>query len=80
MERAAAQPRVYPRLACVRTEIDRRSLDVSLEIDGGVKVDNAKAAMDAGATVLIAASAIFQADDPTAAAADLASIARGEAA
>jgi ribulose-phosphate 3-epimerase len=73
-------PAVYPRLQALRTEIDRRALDVSLEVDGGVKVDNAQAAMDAGATVLIAASAIFQADDPTAAASALASIARGEAA
>ena len=73
-------PTVYPRLEAIRTEIDRRELDVSLEIDGGVKVDNAQAAVDAGATVLIAASGIFQADDPTAAAAELASIARGEAA
>ncbi len=73
-------PAVYPRLEALRTEIDRRALDVSLEIDGGVKVDNAQAAVDAGATVLIAASAIFQADDPSAAASALASIARGEAA
>ena len=73
-------PAVYPRLHALRTEIDRRELDISLEVDGGVKMDNAQAAVDAGATVLIAASAIFQADDPTAAAAALASIARGEAA
>ncbi len=55
-------------------------MSVDLEIDGGVKVDNARAAVDAGASVLIAASGIFQADDPVAAAAELASIARGEAA
>ncbi|HEY6568104.1 MAG TPA: ribulose-phosphate 3-epimerase [Actinomycetota bacterium] len=73
-------PAVYPRLQALRNEIDRRELDVSLEVDGGVKIDNAQAAVDAGATVLIAASAIFQADDPTVAAATLASIARGEAA
>ena len=32
---------------------------MGLEIDGGVKLDNARRAVDAGATVLIAASGIF---------------------
>src|SRR4029453_15535770 len=73
-------PQVYPRLHAVRTEIDRRDLNVAVEVDGGVKLENAQAAVDAGATVLIAASGIFQADAPPAAAAALASIARGEAA
>jgi thiamine monophosphate synthase len=36
--------------------------------------------VDAGATVLVAASAIFQAPDPAEAARELAAIARGEAA
>jgi ribulose-phosphate 3-epimerase len=73
-------PQVYPRLHAVRTQVDRRDLDVAVEIDGGVKLENAQDAVDAGATVLIAASGIFQADDPADAAAKLASIARGEAA
>jgi ribulose-phosphate 3-epimerase len=73
-------PEVYPRLEAVRSAIDRRGLDVDLEIDGGVKVENARAAVDAGATVLVSASGIFQASDPEAAASRLASIARGEAA
>ncbi len=73
-------PEVYPRLEAVRTEVDRRGLSVDVEIDGGVKVDNAQAAVDAGATVLISASGIFQAPDPAAAAATMAAIARGEAA
>jgi ribulose-phosphate 3-epimerase len=68
-------PEVYPRLDAARREIDRRGLDVALEIDGGVKVDNARRAVDAGATVLIAASGIFAQPDPAAAAAALAAIA-----
>jgi ribulose-phosphate 3-epimerase len=68
-------PEVYPRLEAARREIDRRGLDVTLEIDGGVKVDNARRAVDAGATVLIAASGIFAQPDPAAAAAALAAIA-----
>jgi ribulose-phosphate 3-epimerase len=67
-------PEVYGRLAAVRAEIDRRGLDVSLEIDGGVKVENAQQAVDAGATVLISASGIFAQPDPAVAAAALAAI------
>ena len=70
-------PEVYPRLSAVRDEIDRRGLDVELEIDGGVKLDNARAAVDAGATVLIAASGIFAQPDPAGAARGLAAIAEG---
>jgi ribulose-phosphate 3-epimerase len=73
-------PDIYPRLQAVRDEIDGRGLSVDLEIDGGVKMDNAKRAVDAGATVLIAASGLFAQPDPAAAAAALSAIARGEAA
>jgi ribulose-phosphate 3-epimerase len=68
-------PEVYPRLEATRAEIDRRGLDVALEIDGGVKIENARRAVDAGASVLIAASGIFAQPDPAAAAAALAEIA-----
>jgi len=71
---------VYPRLEAVRAEVDRRGLPTAVEIDGGVKVHNAQRAIDAGATVLVAASAIFQALDPAAAARELAAIAHGEVA
>jgi ribulose-phosphate 3-epimerase len=70
-------PIVYERLTAVREEIDGRGLDVALEIDGGVKVDNAQHAVDAGATVLIAASGIFAQPDPASAARGLAAIAEG---
>ena len=71
---------IYPRLEAARREIDRRGLATALEIDGGVKRHNAQRAVDAGATVLVAASAIFGAPDPASAAEALAAIARGEAA
>jgi len=71
-------PDVYPRLEEARSEIDRRKPGIDLEIDGGVKVDNAARAIDAGATVLIAASGVFAQPDPGAAARTLAAIAAGE--
>jgi ribulose-phosphate 3-epimerase len=70
-------PEVFPRLEAAREEIDRRGLSVGLEVDGGVKLENARRCVGAGADVLIAASAIFQSDDPAAAAAELAAIAKG---
>jgi ribulose-phosphate 3-epimerase len=70
-------PEVYPRIAAARAEVDRRGLPVDIEIDGGVKVDNAQRAIDAGATVLVSASGIYQAPDPVEAARLLAEIARG---
>jgi ribulose-phosphate 3-epimerase len=73
-------PEVYPRLEAVRAEVDRRGAPTAVEIDGGVKIENARRAIDAGATVLVAASAIFHAPDPAAAARELAAIARGEVA
>jgi ribulose-phosphate 3-epimerase len=68
-------PESLPKLKAVREELDRRGLERDIEIDGGVKLDNAQRCMDAGATVLVAASAIFQAPDIAAAAKELAEIA-----
>jgi ribulose-phosphate 3-epimerase len=68
-------PDVYPRIEAVRNEVDRRGLAVDVEIDGGVKVENAQRAVDAGATVLVSASGIYQAPDKVEAARTLAEIA-----
>jgi ribulose-phosphate 3-epimerase len=68
-------PVVYPRLEAVRNEVDRRGLAVDVEIDGGVKVENAQRAVDAGATVLVSASGIYRAPDKVEAARTLAEIA-----
>lgn len=71
-------PLVFAKLTAVREELERLDLgSVSLEVDGGVKVDNAQRCVDAGATVLIAASSIFGAADPAVAAQTLAEIVRG---
>jgi ribulose-phosphate 3-epimerase len=70
-------PQVYPRIEAARAEVDRRGLPVEIEVDGGVKVENAQRSIDAGASVLVAASGIFQAADPAEAAERLAAIAHG---
>jgi ribulose-phosphate 3-epimerase len=71
-------PEALGRLEAVRAELDRRDLRTELEIDGGVKLDNARRCVEAGATVLVAASAIFQAEDVSAAARALKAIAEGD--
>jgi ribulose-phosphate 3-epimerase len=70
-------PDVFPRLERARAEIERRNPAVELEIDGGVKVENARRAVEAGASVLIAASGVFAQPDPADAARSLAEIAAG---
>jgi ribulose-phosphate 3-epimerase len=70
-------PEVYPRVAAARAQIDRAGAVVELEVDGGIKVDNAARAVEAGASVLIAASGIFAQPDPAGAARALAAIAEG---
>jgi len=37
---------------------------VSIEVDGGIKLHNAKEVIDAGADILVAGSAIFKTEDP----------------
>ena len=55
----------------VRALIDRYNPACELEVDGGVGPANAKAVMEAGATVLVAGSAVYGAEDPEAAIAAL---------
>ena len=47
----------------IREAIDRRNLGAELEVDGGVKPDNVARVVAAGATVLVAGSAIFEDPD-----------------
>jgi len=53
--------RVLEKIKRARTMIDRTGRSVLLEVDGGVKVDNAAAIVAAGADILVAGSAIFEA-------------------
>ncbi|ABM95740.1 ribulose-phosphate 3-epimerase [Methylibium petroleiphilum] len=48
-----------PKIEAVRRLIDRSGRDVWLEVDGGVKVDNAQRVGAAGADTLVAGSAVF---------------------
>lgn len=54
----------YEKLARLREMIDRRNLQVLIEVDGGVCRENAGLLYAAGADVLVAGSAVFRAEDP----------------
>lgn len=47
----------------IRALIDEKNPDILLEVDGGVKIDNAKLIMDAGAEMLVVGSDIFGHED-----------------
>lgn len=55
-------PASLERVRTVRAALDAANSRAELEVDGGVKVENAGAFAAAGATVLVAGSAVF--DDP----------------
>lgn len=46
----------------LRAIIQRRGLSTDIEVDGGVKIDNADQFLNAGANVIVSGSGIFQGD------------------
>ncbi|MCL2450886.1 MAG: ribulose-phosphate 3-epimerase, partial [Polyangiaceae bacterium] len=52
-------PEVLPKLRALRAMIDRAHRPIHLEIDGGISPDTAARAVEAGARVLVAGSAVF---------------------
>ena len=51
------------KVRAIRTALDARRLAADLEVDGGIKPENAARIVAAGATVLVAGSAIFEDPD-----------------
>ena len=59
-------PSVLQKIADTRALLDKIKSQALLEVDGGVKVENTREIVAAGATVLVAGSAIFSQRDYTA--------------
>ena len=59
-------PHTINKIKRMREMIDEQLLNVTIEIDGGVTLENAKLIIDAGADVLVAGSTVFKAADPVA--------------
>ena len=56
-------PAVMPKIKAVSEQIRSRGLSTELEVDGGINRDNARDIIDAGATILVAGSAVFKAEN-----------------
>ena len=57
-------PHTLNKIKRLREMIDEQSLNVKIEIDGGVTLQNASAIINAGADVLVAGNTVFKSDDP----------------
>ncbi len=53
-------PDVLPKLKKLKEMIDNKNLKIDLEVDGGIDFENCKAAINAGANVLVSGSTIFK--------------------
>ncbi len=53
---------MYEKIRTLRKRITEEGLSVDIEVDGGIKVSNMKGAIEAGANVLVAGSAVFEGD------------------
>lgn len=47
----------------LRNYIEKKSLDVDIEMDGGIKLDNVRTVLNAGVNVIVVGSAVFDAAD-----------------
>lgn len=59
-------PHTIHKIKLLREMIDEHSLQVKIEVDGGVTLENAKSIIDAGADVLVAGNTVFKSADPIA--------------
>ena len=57
-------PHTLNKIRLLRQIIELQELNVEIEIDGGVTLQNANEIIDAGATVLVAGSTVFNAANP----------------
>ena len=60
-------PFVLKKIEALAQRLQRLNPRPELEVDGGIKMENCRAVAQAGATILVAGSAIFGAPDPRAA-------------
>lgn len=59
-------PGAVGKIQKLRRFLDENGLNAEIEVDGGVNPDTAARCIDAGATVLVAGSAVFRSKDPAA--------------
>jgi ribulose-phosphate 3-epimerase len=57
-------PEVLPKIETAREWVESHGLATDIQVDGGITPENAEQAIAAGATVLVAGTAVFRSDDP----------------
>lgn len=60
-------PEVLPKIESAREWVESHELSADIQVDGGITPDNAGTVISAGATVLVAGTAVFRSEDPPAA-------------
>lgn len=53
-------PAMYEKIHGLRELITKKNLNIDIEVDGGIKTANVERAIEAGANVLVAGSAVFE--------------------
>ena len=59
-------PSALEKIKDLKTLRDQKGLNFLIEVDGGIKLDNAKELLEAGADVLVSGSGVFKEDNPKA--------------
>lgn len=68
---------MLPKIRAARDAIDHRGLDVCVQVDGGISTQTVERAAEAGASVFVAGSAVFGAQDVPGAIDELRALAAG---
>lgn len=55
---------VIPKIKDLREIVEERRLSLEIEVDGGINQDTAAKVIEAGASILVAGTAVFNASDP----------------
>ncbi len=66
---------MMPKISALREECEKRSIDIEIQVDGGISAKTIEEPARRGATVFVAGSAVFGADDPAKAIAEMKDIA-----
>ena len=56
-------PEMLDKIRALRAEIDRRGLDIDIQVDGGINAETGRLVREAGATNLVAGSYVFKEKD-----------------
>jgi ribulose-phosphate 3-epimerase len=59
-------PETLEKVSVLRKYVSERGINLDIEVDGGITPENAHEVIEAGANVIVAGSAIFRAEDPSA--------------